>query len=130
MTGEFSTAPSGQRVKISNSGSIAAIDLYASRPTDDHVGIWYDSPDTNVLNSVGRILAISGSSYTRNSPGLEMWPMRGTFGFRGRWQQETDATKFVEVSNSTGLAAGAWAQLTIPYQTAFPTNNSLRLVPM
>ena len=125
MVGEFSTAPSGQRVKISNNNSVAAVDLYASRSTSDHVGIWYDSPDTNVLNSVGRILAISGSSYTRDSPGLEMWPMRGTFGFRGRWQQETDATKFVEIFNNNGLNAGAWAQIEIPFQSAFPTNNSL-----
>ena len=125
MVGEFSTAPSGQRVKISNNNSVAAVDLYASRSTSDHVGIWYDSPDTNVLNSVGRILAISGSSYTRDSPGLEMWPMRGTFGFRGRWQQETDATKFVEIFNNNGLNAGAWAQMEIPFQSAFPTNNSL-----
>lgn len=129
LTGEFSTASSGQRVKISNNSSIAAVDLYASRSTDDHVGIWYDSPDTNVLNSVGRVLAISGSSYSRNSPGLEMWPMRGTFGFRGRWQQETDATKFVEIFNNNGLAAGAWVQLEIPFQSPFPTNNSL-LFPM
>lgn len=127
LTGEFSTAPSGQRVKISNSGSIAAIDLYASRSTDDHIGMWYDSPDTNVLNAVGRVLAISGTSYTSNSPGLLMYPMRGTFGFQGRWQQETDATKFVQVTNSTGLKAGEWAQITVPYQKAFPTNNSLRL---
>ena len=125
MVGEFSTAPSGQRVKISNNNSVAAVDLYASRSTSDHVGIWYDSPDTNVLNSVGRILAISGSSYTRDSPGLEMWPMRGTFGFRGRWQQETDATKFVEIFHNNGLNAGAWAQIEVPFQSAFPTNNSL-----
>ena len=125
MVGEFSTAQSGQRVKISNAGNTAAVDLFASRSTSDHVGIWYDSPDTNVLNSVGRILAISGSSYTRDSPGLEMWPMRGTFGFRGRWQQETDATKFVEIFNNNGLNAGAWAQIEIPFQSAFPTNNSL-----
>ncbi|NDO78477.1 hypothetical protein GKZ75_09630 [Kocuria indica] len=125
MTGEFSTAQSGQRVKISNAGNTAAIDLFASRSTSDHVGIWYDSPDTNVLNSVGRVLAISGSSYTRDSPGVEMWPMRGTFGFRGRWQQETDATKFVEIFNKNGLNAGAWAQIEIPFQSAFPTNNSL-----
>lgn len=127
LTGEFSTAPSGQRVKISNSGSIAAIDLYASRSTDDHIGMWYDSPDTNVLNAVGRVLAISGTSYTSDSPGLLMYPMRGTFGFQGRWQQETDATKFVQLTNSTGLKAGEWAQITVPYQKAFPTNNSLRL---
>lgn len=125
LTGEFSTASSGQRVKISNNSSIAAVDLYASRSTDDHVGIWYDSPDTNVLNAVGRVLAIAESSYSRNSPGLEMWPMRGTFGFRGRWQQETDATKFVEIFNNNGLAAGAWVQLEIPFQSPFPTNNSL-----
>ena len=125
MVGEFSTAPSGQRVKISNNNSVAAVDLYASRSTSDHVGIWYDSPDTNVLNSVGRILAISGSSYTRDSPGLEMWPMRGTFGFRGRWQQETDATKFVEIFHNNGINAGAWAQIEVPFQSAFPTNNSL-----
>lgn len=125
MVGTFSTAENGQRVKISNVGNTAAIDLYASRSTSDHVGVWYDSPDTNVLNSVGRVLAISGSSYTRDSPGLEMWPMRGTFGFRGRWQQETDATKFVEIFNNNGLNAGAWAQIEIPFQSAFPTNNSL-----
>ena len=125
MVGTFSTAENGQRVKISNVGNTAAIDLYASRSTSDHVGVWYDSPDTNVLNSVGRVLAISGSSYTRDSPGLEMWPMRGTFGFRGRWQQETDATKFVEIFNNNGLDAGAWVQLEIPFQSAFPTNNSL-----
>ena len=125
MVGTFSTAENGQRVKISNVGNTAAIDLYASRSTSDHVGVWYDSPDTNVLNSVGRVLAISGSSYTRDSPGLEMWPMRGTFGFRGRWQQETDATKFVEIFNNKGLDAGAWVQLEIPFQSAFPTNNSL-----
>lgn len=125
MVGTFSTAESGQRVKISNNSSVAAVDLYASRSTSDHVGIWYDSPDTNVLNAVGRVLAISGSSYSRDSPGLEMWPMRGTFGFRGRWQQETDATKFVEIFNTQGLNAGAWVQLEIPFQSAFPTNNSL-----
>lgn len=126
ITGRFSTATSGQRVTMSNSGNIAALDLYASKSTSDHVGIWYDSPDANVLNAVGRVLAISGSSYTADSPGLQMWPMRGTFGFQGRWAPDTNATKFTYFTNYQGLSAGAWRQLTLSYQSPFPSNNSLR----
>lgn len=126
ITGRFSTATSGQRVTMSNSGNIAALDLYASKSTSDHVGIWYDSPDANVLNAVGRVLAISGSSYTADSPGLQMWPMRGTFGFQGRWAPDTNATKFAYFTNYQGLSAGAWRQLTLSYQSPFPSNNSLR----
>lgn len=126
ITGRFSTATSGQRVTMSNSGNIAALDLYASKSTSDHVGIWYDSPDTNMLNAVGRVLAISGSSYTADSPGLQMWPMRGTFGFQGRWAPDTNATKFTYFTNYQGLSAGAWRQLTLTYQSPFPSNNSLR----
>ena len=63
---------------------------------------------------------------TRENPALFMWPMRGTFGFQGRWGQDTDATKFVVLTNFAGLGPGAYNTITINYQSAFPTNNSLR----
>lgn len=126
ITGSFSTAEAGQRVRIRSASTIAGIDFFASNNTDDHLGIWYDSPDTNVLNAVAKIQAMSSVQNTRNNPALFMWPMRGTFGFQGRWGQDTDATKFVVLTNFAGLGPGAYNTITINYQSAFPTNNSLR----
>lgn len=126
MIGEFATAPDKQRVRIRSTSSVAAVDLFASNATQDHVGIWYDSPDSNVLNAVGRVIAMTGVQHTDDSPGMLMWPMRGTFGFQGRWQQDSVATKFVVMTNYAGLGPGAYNQITIPYQSPFRTNNSLR----
>lgn len=126
MVGEFSTAPDKQRVRIRSTSSVAAVDLFASNSTRDHVGIWYDSPDSNVLNAVGRVIAMTGVQHTDDSPGMLMWPMRGTFGFQGRWQQDSVATKFVVLTNFAGLGPGAYNQITISYQSSFHTNNSLR----
>ena len=126
MVGEFSTAPDKQRVRIRSAGNVAAVDFFASNATQDHVGIWYDSPDSNVLNAVGRVIAMTGVQHTDDSPGMLMWPMRGTFGFQGRWQQDSVATKFVVLTNFAGLGPGAYNTITINYQSAFPTNNSLR----
>lgn len=126
LVGSLSTAPDKQRVRIRSTGTLAAIDFFASNNTDDHLGIWYDSPDTNVLNAVAKIQAMTSVQNTRDNPALFMWPMRGTFGFQGRWGQDTDATKFVVLTNTVGLAAGAYNTITIRYQSAFPTNNSLR----
>lgn len=126
MVGEFSTAPDKQRVRIRSTSSIAAVDLFASNSTQDHVGIWYDSPDSNVLNAVGRVIAMTDVQHTDDSPGMLMWPMRGTFGFQGRWQQDSVATKFVVLTNFAGLGPGAYNQITISYQSSFRTNNSLR----
>lgn len=126
MVGEFSTAPDKQRVRIRSTSSVAAVDLFASNSTQDHVGIWYDSPDSNVLNAVGRVIAMTDVQHTDDSPGMLMWPMRGTFGFQGRWQQDSVATKFVVMTNFAGLGPGAYNQITIAYQSPFRTNNSLR----
>lgn len=126
ITGSFSTAETGQRVRIRNASTIAGIDFFASNNTDDHLGIWYDSPDSNVLNAVAKIQAMTSVQNTRENPALFMWPMRGTFGFQGRWGQDTDATKFVVLTNFAGLGPGAYNTITINYQSAFPTNNSLR----
>lgn len=126
MVGEFSTAPNKQRVRIRSTSSVAAVDLFASNSTQDHVGIWYDSPDSNVLNAVGRVIAMTDVQHTDDSPGMLMWPMRGTFGFQGRWQQDSVATKFLVLTNFAGLGPGAYNQITIPYQSPFRTNNSLR----
>lgn len=126
ITGSFSTAETGQRVRIRNASTVAGIDFFASNNTDDHLGIWYDSPDSNVLNAVAKIQAMTSVQNTRENPALFMWPMRGTFGFQGRWGQDTDATKFVVLTNFAGLGPGAYNTITINYQSAFPTNNSLR----
>ena len=126
MVGEFSTAPNKQRVRIRSTSSVAAVDLFASNSTQDHVGIWYDSPDSNVLNAVGRVIAMTDVQHTDDSPGMLMWPMRGTFGFQGRWQQDSVATKFMVLTNFAGLGPGAYNQITISYQSSFRTNNSLR----
>ena len=126
ITGSFSTAETGQRVRIATRGTTAAADFYAGNNTNDHLGIWYDQTGTNIANSEANVLAMLGSSHTADSPGLKMWPGRGAFTLQGRWWPDSTAMKFALFMLSAGLGAGYYQRVTLNYPSPFPTNNSLR----
>lgn len=122
LTGTFQTAASGQRVRIRNAGTIAAMDLFASNSGDDHLGVWYNAT-SDPFNSVAYIQAMPTLQNGPDNPGLNLYPNRGTFKLQGRWDEDADTAKFAKLINSTGLAAGAWTNVRVNYLTPFPTSN-------
>lgn len=124
VTGTFQTAASGQRVQLKSAGTIAAADFFASNAADDHLGIWYNATE-NALNSVAYIQAMPTLQNSSSNPGLNLYPMRQTFKLQGRWQADSDTFKTMELINSTGMAAGDWAQVFVNYQTPFPESNAM-----
>lgn len=125
ITGSFATAESGARVNLLSGPTSGVVDVWGST-TDGHGSVWYDTTSNDVINHSLTLMGISDYSSNVNNPAIRMFPYRGTFAFQGRWAQDTDPMKFVVVTNSSGLRAGEYNTFSIPYRTAFPTNNALR----
>ena len=119
MIGELSTAPDKQRVRLRSSGSIAAADFFGSNNTVDHLGIWHQSDAGS--RTASRIIAQNELSWSRDNPGMILFPLRGDFSFNGRWARNGDSVKYFSAVNYNGLAPGAWVDLTYTYTTPFRT---------
>lgn len=119
ITGSFQTAETGQRVRIKNAGSIAAVDLFASNQGDDHLGIWYLSA-SDPADSVAYIQAMPTLSNGPENPGINLYPNRGTFAFQGEWEDDSNSMKAIRLVNSAGLGPNEWTSVWVNYQTPFP----------
>ena len=119
ITGTFATAEKEQRVEIKSGGSVAAADFFGSGTTVDHLGVWHNSDGSP--SAASRIISQNGITRIRDNPGMVMWPMRGDFGFTGRWAGNTDALKKFDLLNTNGIAGGGWADVTYTFGDAFPT---------
>lgn len=126
LQGTFQTGTTGARARIASNADAAFIAVHGPKSDTDHGSIVYNAPDNNALNSYFDVMGIIDYSGNRNNPALRLFPGRGTFAFQGRWAQDTDPVKFVLLSNFTGLRAGEYARITVPYSSPFPTNNSRR----
>lgn len=126
VQGAFRTGTTGARIGIDSNADSAYMDVYGPNSDKDHGSIIYTAGDTGPLNSSLTLMAMGSYSGDPNNPALRLFPLRGTFAFQGRWARDTDPMKFIVLINNTGLSAGQYNTIDVPYGTAFPTNNALR----
>lgn len=126
VQGAFRTGTTGARIGIDSNADSAYMDVYGPNSDKDHGSIIYTAGDTGPLNSSLTLMAMGSYSGDPNNPALRLFPLRGTFAFQGRWARDTDPMKFIVLTNSTGLSAGQYNTIDVPYSSAFPTNNALR----
>lgn len=126
VKGAFRTGTTGARIGIDSNADSAYMDVYGPNSSTDHGSIIYTAGDTGPLNSSLTLMAMGSYSGDPNNPALRLFPLRGTFAFQGRWARDTDPMKFIVLINNTGLSAGQYNTIDVPYSSAFPTNNALR----
>lgn len=123
MVGSFATSTQDTSgVKISQSSTIAAIDLYTPQwggntsGQQSHAGIWYQIPST--LSDRGLNIVATDSRYVQNTdPGLLLRPGLGGYGFQGSWIPNAPASKSGKYTDTAGLPASAWKDYTFSFAT-------------
>lgn len=125
LQGTFQTGTTGPRISMLSGPTSGVLDIWGSAPTG-HGTVWYDTASNSILNHSLTLMGISDYSGNANNPALRMFPYRGTFAFQGRWARDTDPLKFIVLTNYSGLVAGQYNTIDVPYSTPFPTNNALR----
>lgn len=137
MVGTFSTSTKeSSGVKISQSSTIAAIDLYTpdwgGNVTNQysHAGIWYQIP-SNLAQRGLNIVATDSQYVTNTDPGLLLRPGLRGYGFQGMWASDLPGSKAGKTTYSAGVPAGGYVDFTFSFSTplSLPVGGQVMVIP-
>lgn len=137
MIGTFATSTKeSSGVKISQSSTIAAIDLYTpnwgGNGTNQysHAGIWYQTP-SNLTQRGLNIVATDSQYVTNTDPGLLLRPGLKGYGFQGMWASDLPGSKAGKTTYSAGVPAGGYVDFTFSFPTplSLPVGGQVMVIP-